>query len=103
MARRDATTVDPEVQRILNEALVRKGRSRKWERKYPTISFRHWPPSIKKRINKIARDLQVPAYEVARVLMERGLEAYDAGELEMRPTTTSHSLTLYSGENGAGP
>jgi len=103
MARRDATAADPEVQRILGEALVKKGRSRKWERKHPTISFRHWPPSIKKRINRIARELQVPAYEVARLLMEHGLDAYDSGELKARPGVASHRLTLFPSENGTKP
>lgn len=94
---------DPEVQRILGEPLIKRGRSRKWERKYPTISFRHWPPSIKKRINRIAARIGAPGYEVARRLIEHALDAYDAGDVTMQPCIASHRLTLYPSEDGAKP
>jgi hypothetical protein len=103
MARRDATGEIDGLAALLGDAPKKKGRSRKWERKHPTVSFRHWPPGISRRINRIAKELQVPVSEVARLLMEHGLDAYDAGELKARPGIVSHRLSLFPGENGAKP
>ncbi|MBN1813976.1 MAG: hypothetical protein JXA14_19220 [Anaerolineae bacterium] len=70
--------LDPAVRAQLRQSAVRKGETEK-------ITIRHVPIELSERIRQIAQNESgsIRAFsDVALALLERGLEAYEAGELE---------------------
>lgn len=85
---------------------TRKKKSRKWERRkrreVGQVSYRGIPKELNERVKAVAAELHVTTGDVARALLEYGLEAYSQGELtlEPQPKTSTVSFTLFpeSGE-----
>jgi len=74
-------------------------RNRGWERKHNpvTVTYRGIPRELQKELKAIAGQKGVTVGEVARVFIEYGLEAYEQGELELRPVLTTGKHTLFPG------
>ena len=60
-------------------------RNRDWERQNPPTCYRGIPAELHAAIVEIANDLAVPPGDVARKLMEYGLDAYRAGNISFQP------------------
>jgi len=52
----------------------------------------------KHRLEKVARDLHVPEYEIIRYLLDYGLNQIRSGALEIEPQLAQTGLTLYPDE-----
>ncbi len=63
----------------------RAQRNREWERQNPPTCYRGIPAELHAAIVEIAGDLAVPPGDVARKLMEYGLAAYRAGNINFQP------------------
>lgn len=74
-------------------------RDRAWERKHQNRKavYRGVDPKAALQVKQIAADLQVPAGEVARALLEYGLDAYSRGDLNLapRPNPARLRMTLF--------
>lgn len=78
-----------------------KKRNRSWEKAQRTgdlvqVSYRKIPTFLRDKIKAIAEEKLVTADEVARAFLERGLEAYEAGDFELTPTLKTGRYTLFS-------
>ena len=72
-------------------------RDRSWERRQQLVAYRGIPPELQEELKGIARKLGVTVGEVARTFLEYGLEAYEQGQLELRPVLTTGKHTLFPG------
>lgn len=74
-------------------------RDRAWERKHQNRKavYRGVDPKAALQVKQISADLQVPAGEVARALLEYGLDAYSRGDLNLapRPNPARLRMTLF--------
>ncbi len=72
-------------------------RKRDWEKAHPPRCYRGVPAEVRQEICEIARDLSVPADEVARAFMEYGLQCVKNGTLTLtgRASQTRVKMTLY--------
>ena len=74
-------------------------RKRTWERKHQheKVVYRGITPQAVLQVSQIANELQVPTGEVARVLLEYGLDAYSRGDLNLdpRPNPARLRMTLF--------
>ena len=74
-------------------------RDRAWERKNHNRKavYRGVDPKAALQVKQIAADLQVPTGEVARALLEFGLDAYSRGDLNLspRPNPARLRMTLF--------
>jgi hypothetical protein len=101
MARRDP------FEQIAHEAaqvLHGPKRDRDWEarqRKRGIVAtYRGIPAELQERIKKIAAEHHLNIGELARRFLEYGAAAYDAGELELKPTLSEGKVTLYPSGGG---
>ncbi len=71
-------------------------RDRAWERKYQNrkVVYRGVDPKAALRVRQIADDLNVPTGEVARALLEYGLNAYSRGDLDLAPCPNPARLRM---------
>ena len=90
MPRRDALDwLTPGVLAYRPEAVSRAKRNRSWDRAQRAnpetcqVCYRGIPRELSKRINFVADQLGVSVSEVARILLEQGLEGYESGEFEI--------------------
>ena len=78
-------------------------RDRSWERKHQDKKavYRGVDPKAALRVREIAGDLNVPTGEVARALLEYGLDAYSHGEMDLtpRPNPARLRMTLFPSED----
>ncbi len=76
-------------------------RNRQWERKHNQVvaTYRGIPPELQAQIKKIADDLDVPVGDVARAFLQHALEAYQAGQLRVKPQLKTGKRTLFPGES----
>lgn len=74
-------------------------RDRTWERKHQgeKVVYRGIDPKTALRVRQIADELCVPNGEVARALLEYGLDAYSRGDLNLspRPNPARLRMTLF--------
>ena len=74
-------------------------RDRTWERKHQgeKVVYRGVDPKAALQVRQIADELQVPAGEVARALLDYGLDAYSRGDLNLspRPNPARLRMTLF--------
>ena len=74
-------------------------RDRTWERKHQgeKVVYRGVDPKTALRVRQIADELCVPNGEVARALLEYGLDAYSRGDLNLspRPNPARLRMTLF--------
>lgn len=89
---------------IDKEALETLGRAgpkhdREWEarqRKRGVVAtYRGIPPELQERIKEIAHEHQVKIGDVARRFLEYAVQAYDAGDLELKAVVVSTTKSLY--------
>lgn len=74
-------------------------RNRAWEQKRADwmISYRGIPPELQEQIKSLAAQLGVPVGDVARAFLEYGLQAYQRGQLPLKPHAGRGKLTLFDG------
>ncbi len=72
---------------------------RKDTRKRGRARALHLFPRTKERLEKWARRLGVPRYELSRYLLEYSLTALEYGRLTLEPQLSTDGLTLYPQEN----
>jgi hypothetical protein len=81
----------------------RRQRDRAWERRHQNKKavYRGVDPKAALRVREIADDLNVPTGEVARALLEYGLDAYSHGEMDLtpRPNPARLRMTLYPSDD----
>ena len=75
-------------------------RSREWEKeKNPvTVTYRGIPPELNSQVRQLAETLGVPTGEIVRAFIERGLQAYEQGDLMLQPRLRTGKMTLYPEE-----
>jgi hypothetical protein len=61
-------------------------------------SYRGIPPELHEALKEIAAELEVTVGEVARVFLEYGLKAYEAGDLALDPKPLPSKFTLFPPE-----
>ncbi len=78
-------------------------RDRSWERRHQSKKavYRGVDPKAALRVREIAAELNVPTGEVARALLEYGLDAYSCGDLNLapRPNPARLRMTLFPSQN----
>ena len=78
---------------------AQRERDRTWERKHQgeKVVYRGVDPKTALRVRQIADELCVPNGEVARALLEYGLDAYSRGDLNLspRPNPARLRMTLF--------
>ena len=52
------------------------------------------PASLRDRVTEIATEEHIPVYELVRYFLQRGIEAYEAGDVsfDKHPATTRYTL-----------
>jgi hypothetical protein len=70
-------------------------RNRDWEQAHKVAAYRGIPPELQARLIEIARAQAVPVGDVARALLEAGLEQYDRGALALQAVPLAVKNTLY--------
>ena len=67
--------------------LLPRKRDRQWERQHNSykVVYRGVDPQLSLRVKSIAADLDLPAGEVARVLIGFALQAYEQDDLDIHP------------------
>jgi hypothetical protein len=78
-------------------------RDRTWERNHQgeKVVYRGVDPNAALQVRQIADELQVPAGEVARALLDYGLDAYSRGDLNLspRPNPARLRMTLFPSDD----
>ena len=71
-------------------------RDRSWERRHQNKKavYRGVDPKAALRVREIADELNVPTGEVARALLEYGLDAYSCGDLNLEPRPNPERLRM---------
>jgi hypothetical protein len=89
---------DESVTDVVSGVSRRKKRKRSWERKKReaggVVTWR-LPPDLVEQVKGVSGELGVPVREVARWLLERGLEQYRAGRFGLEPSPVKTVYTLY--------
>ena len=96
------TASPPDIFESLPVAEIRQ-RDRAWERRHlnKKVVYRGIDPYAALRVREIADELNVPTGEVARALLEYGLDAYSHGEMDLtpRPNPARLRMTLYPSDD----
>lgn len=92
----------PDIFESLPVAQIRQ-RDRSWERRHQNKKavYRGVDPKAALRVREIADELNVPTGEVARALLEYGLDAYSHGDMDLTPHPNPARLrmTLYPSDD----
>jgi len=88
------------VPKLLAHKPSRAKRNREWEAQQArvTVTYRGIPPELNARLKLVAEELEVPVGDVVRAFLERGLAAYEQGDLLLQPRLRIGRKTLYPGE-----
>lgn len=72
-------------------------RNREWEKQQNamTVTYRGIPPELNSQVRQLAETLGVPVGEIVRAFIERGLQAYEQGDLMLQPHLRIGKMTLY--------
>jgi len=73
-------------------------RNREWEAQQERVTYRGIPPDLNERVKLLAENLGVPIGDVVRAFIERGLQAYEQGDLMLQPHLRIGKMTLYPEE-----
>jgi len=73
-------------------------RNREWETQQERVTYRGIPPDLNERVKLLAENLGVPIGDVVRAFIERGLQAYEQGDLILQPHLRIGKMTLYPEE-----
>ncbi len=85
------------IPQLLQHKPSRAKRNRSWERENKVTAFRGIPAELNAQLKITADELRVPVGELVRYLLERGLAAYERGELPLQPHIRVGAMTLYPG------
>ncbi len=79
-------------------------RNRSWEKAHRPNRYINVPHEVREQVLALAEHLSVTADEVARALLEYGLECVDAEKLQFqtRPNPLGRKMTLYPGKQTRG-
>jgi hypothetical protein len=69
-------------------------RCRDWEKRNPVTGYR-LPVAVAQEVKRLADVYHVPVFEMARFLLEKGMDSVRVGEVEIRAFTSDVKLTLY--------
>ena len=72
----------------------RRTRARKSERGRVKATW-DVPRSLRDRVSEIAVEEHIPVYELVRYFLERGIEAYEAGEINFEKSPAATRYTLF--------
>jgi len=88
------------VPKLLAHKPSRAKRNREWEAQQArvTVTYRGVPPELNARVKLVAEELGVPVGDIVRAFLERGLAAYEQGDLILQPRLRIGKKTLYPGE-----
>ena len=86
------------VPKLLAHKPSRAKRNREWEARQRQVTFRGIPLELNARLNAVAEELGVTVSDVARAFLERGLAAYEQGDLLLQPRLRIGKRTLYPEE-----
>ncbi len=70
-------------------------RNREWEKNHHKVTYWGIPPELNSQVQQLAETLGVPAGEIVRAFIERGLQAYEQGDLILQPHLRIGKMTLY--------
>ncbi len=73
-------------------------RDRSWEKEHRAagvVTYRGIPVELNQRVKEIAEELGVPVGEVARALLEYGVQAFEEGRLDLTPQPAKARFSLF--------
>jgi hypothetical protein len=81
------------------DLLTRPKRDRSWEegarKAQGQVTYRGVPSNLHMQVKALAASLDVNVGEVVRAFLEYGLQAYQAGQLPLRPAVVQTKKSLY--------
>ena len=85
---RESPLEQPELDNYVRDALRRPVEAKRKRPRYPSEATRHKatfdiPRELHDEIRAIAKELEVPVRDVARLFLWRGVEGFRSGELEI--------------------
>ncbi|HUM35726.1 MAG TPA: hypothetical protein PLQ85_02525 [Anaerolineae bacterium] len=86
------------VPKLLAHKPSRAKRNREWEKQHHKVTYWGIPPELNSQVQQLAETLGVPAGELVRAFIERGLQAYEQGDLILQPRLRIGKMTLYPEE-----
>jgi hypothetical protein len=103
MSRRSVSEQMDEPIEVLTRRPSKAKRNREWEyrqrKERGFVAYRGIPRKLHESLKEIADDLGVPVGEVARALLEYGLEACRKGDLVLQPKPVTGRYSLFPLEN----
>lgn len=70
-------------------------RNRDWDKNHPARRFRKVDPQFIDAVRQIANQFSLPDSEIARALLEVGLDYYQQGKLKIAPNLEESHWTIY--------
>lgn len=99
MRRSIADQISSEPIEVLTRRPTKASRNRTWEKKQRqkigVVTYRGVPKSLNERVKHVATELGVPIGDVVRAFLERALDDYKAGNLNLDPELVTGRYTLY--------
>ena len=81
---------------IEGTSFAKPRRDRNWDKEHnDQVASYRIPVGLKQTIKDIAEQLNVSPADVARALLENGLDAYERGNLQLAPQPKQQGQTLY--------
>ena len=99
MRRSIADQLSSEPIEVLAKRPAKGSRNRKWEKEQRqqigVVTYRGVPKTLNEKIKKVASELGVPIGDVVRAFLERSLNDYKDGKLNLDPELVTGRYTLY--------
>ena len=82
--------------KITGTTLKGKKRDRSWDAAHAVeVASYRIPPELKQAVKDIAADLGVSPADIARLFLERGIDDYQAGKIDVKPQPKQTGMTIY--------
>ena len=82
--------------KITGTTLRGKQRDRTWDAAHAVeVASYRIPPEMKLEVKEIAAELGVSPADVARLFLERGINDYQAGKIDVKPQPKQTGMTIF--------
>ncbi|MBI9047685.1 MAG: hypothetical protein JEZ06_24580 [Anaerolineaceae bacterium] len=87
---------------ILDQIPIKTSRSRDWEKRHHTKTYRGISVSLQTKLKHQALELGVPVSDLARAFFEFGIQSLNENKLDLDPKPRGRHMTLYPFEGYEG-
>ncbi|MBI9047536.1 MAG: hypothetical protein JEZ06_23835 [Anaerolineaceae bacterium] len=87
---------------ILDQIPIKTSRSRDWEKRHHTKTYRGISVSLQTKLKHLALELGVPVSDLARAFFEFGIQSLNENKLNLDPKPSGQHMTLYPFEGYEG-